>query len=110
MVNIYFIHYIMRNASVLFWGNNSNTRTWLPLHRGCRAFPCQWRPQMFDQMLEAILSRSEITKQIDDGYMVQCPAHDDHDPSLHITVGHTQNLYHCFAGCTYDQIAAASAG
>jgi len=34
-----------------------------------------------------------------DGFIAQCPAHDDYNPSLHLTPTETGVLLHCFAGC-----------
>lgn len=39
--------------------------------------------------------------------MAKCPAHDDRRPSLSIQPGHSQVLYHCFAGCTQEAIMSA---
>ena len=62
---------------------------------------------------------SEITDQLDnvkrngrDGFMASCPAHDDSDPSLSITVsedddGEPTLLLHCFAGCSIDEMTTA---
>ncbi|NMN07561.1 MULTISPECIES: toprim domain-containing protein [unclassified Novosphingobium] len=36
-----------------------------------------------------------------------CPAHPDRNPSLSIRPGHKAVLYHCFAGCSLEQILAA---
>ena len=42
------------------------------------------------------------------GYMSICPAHDDHNPSLSITVGDEgQVLMHCHAGCATRDILAS---
>lgn len=42
-------------------------------------------------------------------FMVRCPAHDDNNPSLGITTGHTQPvLMRCYAGCELDAILAAA--
>src|SRR5262249_61903535 len=41
-------------------------------------------------------------------FMASCPAHDDRNPSLHVTTtkdGGT--LVHCFAGCTQDAVIDA---
>jgi|GEM_PF-558367 len=36
-----------------------------------------------------------------------CPAHDDHTPSLSVSLGHKgQLLFYCHAGCSYDSIMA----
>jgi len=39
--------------------------------------------------------------------MVRCPAHKDNRPSLSVTPGRRAVLFHCFAGCTQDEIIAA---
>ena len=42
------------------------------------------------------------------GYMVRCPAHDDHNPSLQVTTGtNGKTLVKCFAGCSQDAVVAA---
>lgn len=48
-------------------------------------------------------------KPVGSGFMGLCPAHDDHTPSLSITDGRDGRvLVKCFAGCTFEQIVAAS--
>ncbi len=43
-----------------------------------------------------------------EGWMVQCPAHDDPDPSLRVCAGTTQPVVlHCHAGCSPERILAA---
>lgn len=42
--------------------------------------------------------------------MAQCPAHDDRTPSLGVTLGRRAILFHCFAGCSQDQVLTALAG
>jgi hypothetical protein len=39
--------------------------------------------------------------------MCVCPAHDDRSPSLSITLGRTAILFHCFAGCSNEEVIAA---
>lgn len=36
-----------------------------------------------------------------------CPAHNDGSPSLSVRLGDTAILFHCFAGCTADEILKA---
>jgi DNA primase len=40
-------------------------------------------------------------------FLACCPAHNDRDPSLSITQGHSTILLHCFAGCDPADIIAA---
>lgn len=39
--------------------------------------------------------------------MVRCPAHNDGRPSLSVTPGRRAVLFHCFAGCTQENVIAA---
>lgn len=39
--------------------------------------------------------------------LAPCPAHKDNDPSLSITAGHQAVLFHCFAGCSNQEIMRA---
>ena len=41
--------------------------------------------------------------------MARCPAHDDRTPSLGVTLGRRAILFHCFAGCSQDQVLRALA-
>ena len=38
--------------------------------------------------------------------MCCCPAHDDRTPSLSLSLGHRAILFHCFAGCTQNEVLA----
>lgn len=39
--------------------------------------------------------------------MCCCPAHDDRTPSLSLTLGRKAILFHCFAGCSNEEVIAA---
>ena len=59
--------------------------------------------------LEHLLSCLEGVEEASDGsYKALCPAHDDHDPSLSVSVvvenGSQKVLIWCWAGCEQDQI------
>jgi hypothetical protein len=44
-----------------------------------------------------------------EGYLVVCPAHDDGEPSLHLSAGEQHEVVlHCFAGCTVNDVLAAA--
>lgn len=62
-----------------------------------------------DLVIDALTDNGFEPKKYGDGYKSRCPAHDDHNPSLSISVGKdNQVLFHCFAQqCTYKQICAA---
>lgn len=46
-------------------------------------------------------------KKLGKGYICCCPAHDDRTPSLSITDADNKILFHCFAGCTYEEVICA---
>lgn len=43
-------------------------------------------------------------KKSKDGYICHCPAHDDKNPSLSVTEKNDKILFHCFAGCSQEQV------
>jgi hypothetical protein len=45
--------------------------------------------------------------EISDGALAQCPAHDDYNPSLHITDADFGALVYCFAGCQIADVLGA---
>lgn len=52
-----------------------------------------------------VLSKFKNKKDMGGGrYQALCPAHDDHDPSLSITVKHDIILLRCHAGCPTDNV------
>lgn len=59
--------------------------------------------------LSGFLSRLRGVKKVNGGYMALCPAHNDHDPSLFISVSEDGEriLIHCFAGCSEEEVLAA---
>jgi len=58
--------------------------------------------------LELVLSRLGKWKQIKDHYMACCPAHDDSNPSLSISLGEDGRvLLKCYAGCATEDVVRA---
>lgn len=53
------------------------------------------------------LSHTDGHQEVSDGYLVLCPAHDDRNPSLHLTDQNGRVFVHCFAGCSYVEILQA---
>ena len=49
-----------------------------------------------------------VTSDGKGGWMACCPAHDDHNPSMHVNVGADGRiLVKCYAGCTTEDICSA---
>ena len=51
-----------------------------------------------------ILARLQNVRETATGYIACCPAHEDHSPSLSITLTSNRLLFHCFAGCPIEAI------
>lgn len=59
-------------------------------------------------LLDPIVSRLERVKWVKPDQVVACcPAHDDDTPSLALRDAGDKVLMRCYAGCTFDEIAAA---
>lgn len=46
-------------------------------------------------------------KKTASGFMALCPAHNDRNPSLSLTEKNGKILFHCFSGCTQEQVINA---
>lgn len=58
--------------------------------------------------LNEFLSRLKGVRRCGSGFKALCPAHNDRNPSLHISqAADGKVLLHCFAGCTVEDICAA---
>lgn len=58
-----------------------------------------------EDLLNKILSLVQKKRQLKDGsWLVQCPAHKDDEPSLHLTLSGDKLLIFCFAGCSYEEV------
>ena len=53
---------------------------------------------------EAFLSKFDVKSNSGDQYICICPAHDDHAPSLAISLTPSRRLIHCFAGCQTQEV------
>jgi len=57
---------------------------------------------------EEILSRLQKVRKSGSGWTAKCPAHEDRNASLSVTITESGRLLaHCFAGCTFDDIREA---
>ncbi len=54
--------------------------------------------------LESFLDRLDNVRRNGAGYLAACPAHEDREPSLSVSLGERWVVYHCFAGCDRDEI------
>lgn len=53
------------------------------------------------------LSHFQEVKKSGSGYIMKCPAHDDHDPSLSVKFDGDKILLNCFAECETEDILKA---
>ena len=59
--------------------------------------------------MENVLGKLSGVQVAGEGYMAQCPAHDDDKASLCVSEGRDGRvLLHCFAGCTVEEICDAA--
>ena len=59
--------------------------------------------------IDWVLSKFPNAKKSGQGWIVNCPAHEDKSPSLQITEGQDGKvLFYCFAGCKLDAILAGA--
>ncbi len=68
--------------------------------------PQQTNTRHLDRRARAIVESLNGTWRQNRG-MCCCPAHDDRTPSLSVTLGRKAILFHCFAGCSNDEVIAA---
>lgn len=62
----------------------------------------------FERFLQAIEQSGRSVKRHGDGRaQVQCPGHDDHNPSLSVTHTEGTMLLHCHAGCAVENVLSA---
>jgi len=59
-------------------------------------------------ILQDVLERLRgVRQQADGSWMALCPAHNDKEPSLHVSQQGEKVLLHCFAGCSFEAICDA---
>ncbi|MCZ8369695.1 MAG: toprim domain-containing protein [Porphyrobacter sp.] len=68
--------------------------------------PQQSNAHHLDRRARAIVESLNGTWRENKG-MCCCPAHDDRTPSLSVTLGRKAILFHCFAGCSNEEVIAA---
>jgi hypothetical protein len=62
----------------------------------------------YDRILDHLRARGRKVRETRPGHVsAQCPAHDDHDPSLSITRIEGSVLIHCWGGCDTPNVMAA---
>lgn len=68
--------------------------------------PLQTNAHQLDRRARIIVESLNGTWRQNKG-MCCCPAHDDRTPSLSVTLGRKAILFHCFAGCSNEEVIAA---
>lgn len=68
--------------------------------------PLQTNAHRLDRRARLIVESLNGTWRQNKG-MCCCPAHDDRTPSLSVTLGRKAILFHCFAGCSNEEVIAA---
>lgn len=68
--------------------------------------PQQTNAHHLDRRARSIVESLNGTWRQNKG-MCCCPAHEDRTPSLSVTLGRKAILFHCFAGCTNEEVIAA---
>jgi DNA-binding transcriptional ArsR family regulator len=61
-------------------------------------------PHILQNVLERL---NGVRQQADGSWVALCPAHNDKEPSLHVSFQNNRILMHCFAGCSLDAICDA---
>jgi len=65
-------------------------------------------PFEVEDNVDVLLGRLEGVRRTGaNSWVARCPAHDDRDPSLSVSVKDGRVLVHCFAGCTPDEVLGA---
>ena len=63
---------------------------------------------MISARINNILAKLKKVKKHGSGWQASCPAHEDNNPSLSISIGvDGKILLHCHAGCSFDSIVQA---
>jgi putative DNA primase/helicase len=66
-------------------------------------------PFEVEDNVDVLLGRLEgVRPQGPHSWMARCPAHDDRDPSLSVSVKEGRILIYCFAGCSADAVLEAA--
>jgi hypothetical protein len=60
------------------------------------------------ELADALRARGKRVEKYGNGFMAQCPAHDDGRPSLKIDMDGERLLAHCFAGCSFHDVIKAA--
>ncbi len=60
-----------------------------------------------DTLHDILQKLGAVNPQRDGSWIARCPAHDDREPSLHISLSGEHILLHCFAGCRVEDICSA---
>ena len=61
----------------------------------------------YQRLIDALQQHGSKVRGNDTQASAQCPAHDDHDPSLKVTSAPESVLIHCHVGCDTNDVLAA---
>jgi len=66
------------------------------------------RAELLQCVLERLKARTGFQpERTAGGWQCRCPAHKDDQPSLSVSAGDKGIVFRCFAGCTFEEVAAA---
>lgn len=65
------------------------------------------RGSALENVLRVLNSRGARVRRAGGGYITQCPAHEDNDPSMSLGQGEKGVVFNCHAGCEQDDIRVA---
>ncbi len=54
--------------------------------------------------IDVLPKTNKFKKLREDSYLTNCPCHDDNNPSLAISQGHSRVIFKCFAGCSQQEL------
>jgi len=56
--------------------------------------------------IDVLPKTNKYKKLGEDSFLTNCPVHDDNNPSLAISQGHSRVIFKCFAGCSQQELLA----
>jgi hypothetical protein len=92
--------------STPIWNNNIEQNN--PLNQPINQKQHSIKPKRTVYCIEDFLSHLELTEEYEQNkWIALCPAHDDHEHSLGVSLSNKHILIHCFTGCSKNDIISA---